>query len=1837
MSLPWEDFGPWNDFEEKSDAAQLDVPKTLGDIMPGWEKERAQIPTVTAQATLPTNFGVYVPPVENREQQVMEQTWADLSATDKLASDISRLGREAIEGVGSTVKGYGLFTELKEPGIIDEGWLSPREVQFREEQRARRALETPEETRQRISASPAVQLGERISAFGERQFPTIQPESVNRPLGAIAGGIGSAASFIPTSIAGPGAVMLSGAFQSGASAYEEAVNKGASQDAAETAFVLNALGGTTEALPLSRIFNRINKASGGSVGKALKEMIASGFEEASQEAFQTVLGNASAKYLYDDEREILDNIAENAGTGGAVGFLLSAFGIGTAGAARRIGRPQPPSVERTPDAVQRQTETVLRDVLEPQVTQEGQVQVPVSEGSQAAAETLTAEQLAALPVDQFHEYRRGLGINQVAEQARLLAATDPAVLAKLAENAEVAAKAASDAVLNQVDAEGNPVPQTPERQIAAIEAAQPEQQRAQFFKETLLKSGSPELVQQALPQEEQIPEAERPNVFSMDDPDLENFINSEFPKTPVESGLEARPPTYSFPSFDAFKQWMDARYAERDLDGMKLAFAEADTATKVRFIKENRAQPDHKRAWIAHLATGAPLPAIDPPVARTTPRPGPSGAAPAPGPTPSPKPSPSTPPPPSRPAPPPPPPRAPTHRRKFDVMALVQMFRQLSRFPVVNERLKKVYGRFVPATEAVELKQRLMWDTSLAERVLGHEIGHFLDFVIREVGKGKMLGQRFRPFYDFRGRMWQAQALRDEARRLSRAWRGPFLSGHPYRDTANELFADFMSAMFNNPEWVNKNFPTLFDAFQEVLDSKPQFKSAYREIETWLQGGTMAREFIDQQQKSVQRTIDQLENLDKPSKASLMDRIRFATLSLWHRAYQKEGKPRELGKSISDELEYSRTWAAKEDALMADDFLKTVQPELQKVDNDPVKARSYLTAYSQAVRTIGERRAAGAWIESHPNESRAILQRLLNLDPSLHSKWIAALSTATNDQLYDLSAAIFRDIHDRDQKFVNRMIKAIDDLALGVDGEAALMAFNVRGKLLNPGGLTPENAQAVLDELSNQLGGAKFTALGNAASALRDLMFSTQEKMHDEGLISDQIWNELILPNRDNYVPYAVLDYFDGKVRAGVMPQKGTAKDIADVSAAVQLKIASANAWRQRQRQVQLVRDAYAKGGTAIPLGEQLKRASDLEQIQRKNQNDDVSRAVLWSDGKPHVVEFQGDPGKMLERAFESPAFYEHMGWIMEASDITHRVMQLYTQFSVPFLFWRNPVRGARTAALSTGFGRVGQQVTQKLPRNVELARNYAEAAFGAPMLPEIRDLVDRQILLPPRLSQAMVRDASSLRQMLENHAVLANQIRKLHVGKPSWWKGGEIGRQGVILSEKVFSGYEAFEKIYNYYAAIEKGLSPEKAGALARRRGIPKPGVGGKWSMAMEVWFPWTRVHLQGLRASYDILKNPELGKAFATRFAMTEAVPRVAKVAIGAGIVAGLIKHSIRSDEDDDDGVMAEFLRRVSPYKMALDDIVPLYFYDPRTGKVHYLWEFKSGAEIPKHYEAVSFRIPASEEGRMFGTLLYQMMIAAPGAQEKLGQPGKGFVEQAGNWTVNNLAPGISPIIETGDNLKDMILLGKNAEDPFRGQPAANPMMFEAGGVNRAQAVAGYVLNQLGSPGELAGVMAANFGVMDERALNSMSRRLPTDYKTWNDRIPFLKSAIAHDNYGQYREERMEQIEEDRLRANARLLMPPEPRALYDYYYKNIDRKDKMTPVESKQFAVASYFVNNIWGKLTVDGQPNPDSFYSKAAHAVGKDGSTQAKETFKRDLNAAAAPTIAEFMRLNRLPSR
>lgn len=1326
--------------------------------------------------------------------------------------------------------------------------------------------------------------------------------------------------------------------------------------------------------------------------------------------------------------------------------------------------------------------------------------------------------------------------------------------------------------------------------------------------------------------------------FTLPDEQLGRYFDRRFVRTggAARGNYGGRNAKYIFRDQPHFNTWMDERYAERDLDGMREAFAEAPSPMKVKYVRHvQHSGTAHQKAWIAHIATGAPLPVKDPPIQRTTPRPMPQGGT-------------DTSKPPSTPAPPTddgfPFPRPANTRPRLDLTAMVQLMAEFNKTPSINKRLRRAFGRYVTGREDIELMERLMWDTKLAERVLGHEMGHLVDLMLETKGDGKGFAERIAPLKDFKKAVGARKELRNAAKALSRAWRGPFNDGDPYRDSAEELFADVMSALFNDPDLVNERYPVLYDAFGDLMDGKPAFAEAYKVLTDRITGKGVAQEWRRKQKQNRAQSIQEATADKSKNKASFKDSMEGLFRSPWFRIRDIQGTKisRDLGRTMQDDLEISNLFAMRANAFFESDFREHVVPLLKQIADDPNVAMEHLHEYIQANRTINERRAAGLWIESNPQEARKMLTELVRGEPYL-TKYSGDVASAPPDALYDLAAQVFREVHQQGEKIVDRVVRKIDKMDLGIGGDAALMAFNVRGKLLNPEGLTVERAREVIAEQREELGPERFAALEGAQRELSNLLYDVQRKAHNEGLISDRAFNEVVVPNRDNYAPYAVLDYWGGRVGAGMAQQMGTAKGIADTVLATQLKVASLNSWRQRQHQVATLVKAYERAGLTVQTDTPLERPSDIESVRSKHREDATSRAVLYKDGAPFVAEFPNDPGKTFEEALDQENLYQSLQWIAKASGAIQASMQLFTTLSPNFWF-RNMQRGLRTSVNRLGIRNTGKTFFTPTQQKeaMRLAWNYAKAARGDVLDPEVRRMVDKGILMPPRLSRAMAYDAKNQQELMAGGILMAFDLYGRDHESTAWTRSRV--KRALDRFTHISSAYEAYEKIMNYRTAKDaRKLSEEAAQAVARRAGIPKPGVGGKsrlLNMAIETLFTWSRVSIQGELANYDVLRDPSLGGGYARRVVFTELLPRIAMVAVGAGIVKMLL------DDDDDElgaaGVYAEAIRRASPYKMALDTTFPLCFYDPRTGEYHAFSEFISHTEIPAHYETVSARVPSSEEGRVWGPLVYNMLA---NNTKELGKPGEGTVSSLGNWATETAVPGLNPLLSLGNDLFDMTVRGRNPQDEFTQGPVANPLLFDAGwGEGRGEAIAGAALQRTGGIGDMLGSLLTGTGAVDPRAVKASSRRGESDDQPLAELIPLVKGMVSYDNAVPGREAKLERLESDQAKAAAKLVMPTAAKEMYDFYYHHLKSKDQLDPYDRIRFNAASVFVNDIWGDATskgdtlntVQGYRRSDgslkivepTLHGRALWAVSNDASSEARDSLSHDIEQAAAPLLEVF---------
>ncbi|MGE0463431.1 MAG: 2'-5' RNA ligase family protein [Vicinamibacterales bacterium] len=179
-------------------------------------------------------------------------------------------------------------------------------------------------------------------------------------------------------------------------------------------------------------------------------------------------------------------------------------------------------------------------------------------------------------------------------------------------------------------------------------------------------------------------------------------------------------------------------------------------------------------------------------------------------------------------------------------------------------------------------------------KTLAHEIGHLVDWLPdKTLKRGNLLG-RLQSLHEFLAQTFTAQGgeviahadVRRELIAVSKAWRGDFQekggsSYDKYRQRGRELYADALSALLNNPGWLQREAPTFYAQFFDHLDAKPAVRSAYFGLQELLSG--TREELIERRRAGVREMFE-----EGDAKAIEIERLRqrerqLSAKDLWYR------------------------------------------------------------------------------------------------------------------------------------------------------------------------------------------------------------------------------------------------------------------------------------------------------------------------------------------------------------------------------------------------------------------------------------------------------------------------------------------------------------------------------------------------------------------------------------------------------------------------------------------------------------------------------------------------------------------------------------------------------------------------------------------------------------------------------------------------------------------------------------------------------------------------------------------------------------------------------------------
>lgn len=267
---------------------------------------------------------------------------------------------------------------------------------------------------------------------------------------------------------------------------------------------------------------------------------------------------------------------------------------------------------------------------------------------------------------------------------------------------------------------------------------------------------------------------------------------------------------------------------------------------------------------------------------------------------------------------------------------LLDLAKELSGNVPFIKKYTKANGMFYgKGTGEIGLNPDLFLEGNLGQlqKTFAHEIGHLIDYLPDQTMKrGNVLGRLAvlkgfnKDFYEGAGQTRTNKEVREQLWELSKYWKPideataskSFLD---YRKSAPEVYADFISVMFNDPNLVAVKAPTAYNVFFEQLDKKPLVKKAYFELQDFLRYGDR----VAKRRSATNQMFKLTEQLSRERQIQMQQEAEEKERSIWFK--------------FKTEF-VDITEAVKQDVIRAQQQGKVINP-----DNNPtyyLEERNYL-------------------------------------------------------------------------------------------------------------------------------------------------------------------------------------------------------------------------------------------------------------------------------------------------------------------------------------------------------------------------------------------------------------------------------------------------------------------------------------------------------------------------------------------------------------------------------------------------------------------------------------------------------------------------------------------------------------------------------------------------------------------------------------------------------------------------------------------------------------------------------------------------------------------------------
>jgi hypothetical protein len=855
------------------------------------------------------------------------------------------------------------------------------------------------------------------------------------------------------------------------------------------------------------------------------------------------------------------------------------------------------------------------------------------------------------------------------------------------------------------------------------------------------------------------------------------------------------------------------------------------------------------------------------------------------------------------------------------------------------------------------------------------------------------------------------ERVREELIALSMWWR-PYdpTTASPshvrYRESSVELYADAVSVLLNSPGSLQAKAPTFFESFLGYLERKPEVRKQYEEIQKLLGD----EDALMQARREELEADFHLGEAIRQASEERRERQPFANylrqLFVTRGAPALKAESQKLGKGVAPWSEQRGVKLALQEFQHGDNSNRLLLMDVMRDVHDPL-AKAGITT-EQAGRYLLLRRIAEGDRGGMAEQAKAEIMAVTGQD-----SWPAA-----------------RDAY---QKLASQDPETSDF-------DADLLQLAESG-VLNPHGYTPEEATRTINALAQELGAEQFALLGDLMAKLRSILAKPTDDAVRLGVYAQEVYDKTILPNRETYVPFTVLDYFNGRVPAGIRRQIGTVKGVANPYVSAILKAMSLNRLNEYQKAKQAllpILDQFPDVGPEQPIDrfhrERKPVAGRANLVYHKDgklysrEVDEYLVRVLDKTDLGAIKRFAAAVGSMTYRFFHPLYVSWSVAWQMR--NLPRDWKRTYKNLAAAHAgkpTYRQAVEmfldiGRFTGALKQTFGAAYANARRRdhdLIRQMLGDRSLGRAFHSfepAPQSETVNRLAQRYGLLQPPPEPA----AHRLREAIGTGGLKGAARGVVEAAKIA----GERGRRVMSPLETAGVMQETWTKAAAYKVLGRLGITGRQRAYMVRNySGTPDSTDAGLASEGVNALFMYANVISAGWRADFEVATNPKTAAGYWMRAVLIDFIP---KLVMAAGALGWLGE------------AYEEWMEHVPAYEKEKYIIVPLPpFYVAKKG----------GGK-----KALYLRIPHDDVNRVLAAVTWAFTM-----DRRPHSPSRAIGVVAGEF------PGVNPGIELPYQWAQF-MSDRNPYDAFRGRPVVRPTEWEAGGWPRMREMLQYTLGEFG-----------------------------------------------------------------------------------------------------------------------------------------------------------------------------